>query len=163
MKLRVLVLLAMVIALIAPVSTAYAAVSSKDIQKELMCQCGCTMVVDVCDCGTADQIRAKITELLNQGQNKDQIVAYFVGQYGEKMLATLPKKGFNLVAWITPFAAVAAGGTALFFILRAWAKKGREKGEEAIALVQPVSVQESEEYRGRLQAELKRFKEEDSA
>ncbi len=44
----------------------------------------------------------KITELIGQGQNKDQIIAYFVGQYGEKMLAAPAKKGFNLVAWVVP-------------------------------------------------------------
>ncbi|MDP2931467.1 MAG: cytochrome c-type biogenesis protein CcmH [Chloroflexota bacterium] len=164
MKLRVLaILLVSVLALGAPVTAAYA-LTSKDIEKELMCQCGCTMVVDVCDCETANQIRAKITEMMNQGQSKDQIVGYFVRQYGEKMLSSPPKKGFNLVVWVVPFAAVAAGGTGLFFILRAWARKGRRgEGGEAVTSVEPVSVAESEEYRGRLEAELKRFKEEGSA
>ena len=102
MKLRVLtIVLVSVLAFVLPVTTAYA-LSSKDIQKELMCQCGCTMIVDVCDCETANQIRTKITELMDQGQGKTQIVAYFVGQYGEKMLASPTKKGFNLVAWILP-------------------------------------------------------------
>ena len=55
------------------------------------------------------------------------------------------------------------GATALFFILRAWALKGKRGAEEIIILLQPVSAQESEEYRGRLQEELKRYKEEGSA
>ncbi len=164
MRLRVLaILLAGVLALMGQATSAYA-LTSKDVEKELMCQCGCTMVVDVCDCETANQIRAKITEMMNQGQSKDQIVGYFVKQYGEKMLSSPPKKGFNLIAWVVPFAAVVVGGTSLFFVLRAWARKGRSGVEEAsVTLLQPVSVQESEEYRGRLEAELKRFKEEGSA
>ncbi|MFH0941990.1 MAG: cytochrome c-type biogenesis protein CcmH [Chloroflexota bacterium] len=162
MKLRGLaVLLVAVLALLGPATPADA-LSSKDIEKELMCQCGCTMVVDVCDCETANQIRAKITELMDQGQGKDQILAYFVGQYGEKMLASPTKKGFNLVAWVSPFAAVAAGSAALFFILRAWARKGKRGAEETITLLQP-SAPESEEYRERLEEELKRYKEEGSA
>lgn len=155
------ILLIAVLALLVPATPVYA-ISSKDIQKELMCQCGCTMIVDVCDCETANQIRAKITELMNQGQGKDQILAYFVGQYGEKMLASPTKKGFNLVAWILPFAAVLASGAALFFILRAWVLKGRGGTEETVTLVQPVSAQETEEYRGRLIEELKMYKEDDS-
>lgn len=155
------VLIIVLLALLVPATPVYA-LSSKDVQKELMCQCGCTMIVDVCDCEIANQIRAKITELMDQGQGKDQILAYFVGQYGEKMLASPTKKGFNLLAWILPFVAVVVGGTALFFILRAWALKGRDGAEKTVTLVQPVSAQETEEYRGRLIEELKMYKEDDS-
>ena len=154
------VLLVTMLVILIPATPAYA-LTSKDIEKELMCQCGCTMVVDVCDCETANQIRIKITEMISQGQGKSQIVDYFVKQYGEKMLSSPPKRGFNLVAWILPFASVAVGAAALFFILKAWVRKGREGTEGvSVTLVQPVSVQESEEYRGRLQEELKKYKEE---
>src|SRR3989304_5392837 len=102
MKIRLLaVLLSLAMALIVPATAAYA-LTSKEIEKELMCQCGCTMVVDVCDCDTANQIRARIADMMSQGQNKDQIVGYFAAQYGEKMLSSPPKKGFNLVAWVLP-------------------------------------------------------------
>ena len=160
MKLRVIaILLAAMLAIVALATPAYAAVASKDVEKQLMCQCGCSMVVDVCDCETANQIRAKIAEMIGQGQDENQMVAYFVAEYGEKMLSAPTKKGFNLVAWVVPFAAVIVGGTAMFFILRAWARKGRGEREE-VAVALPVSVEESDEYRDRLQSELKRFKEE---
>ncbi len=162
MKLSILVIMLFItLAVFLPATPAYA-LTSKEVEKELMCQCGCTMVVDVCDCETANQIRTKIKEMMSQGQGKSQIVAYFVKQYGEKMLASPPKSGFNLVAWILPFAAVVVGATALFFILRAWALKGKRSAEETLNLLQPVSSQETEEYRGRLQEELKMYKEEGS-
>jgi len=160
---RLLVPLAVAgLAMFVAATPAYA-FSSKDVQRELMCQCGCTMVVDVCDCDTANQIRAKITELMDQGQGKEQIIAYFVGQYGEKMLAAPTKKGFNLVAWVVPFAAVVVAGAGLFFILRAWARKGKRGPAEATVAVEPVSIQETEEYRGRLEEELRKYREEGSA
>ena len=160
MRLRfLLVLLAVIVALIVPVSAAFA-LSSKDVERELMCQCGCSMVVNVCDCGTANEIRAKITELIDQGQNKGQIVDYFVGKYGEAMLAAPSKKGFNLVAWILPFVAVVVAGTGLFFILKTWVLKGKAGVEEPDAPAVPVSNDEADQYRGRLEEELKRFKEE---
>ena len=164
MRIRVLLsLLAAVFTLVVLVTPVYAALSSKDVEKELMCQCGCTMVVDVCDCETASQIREKIAEFMNQGQSKDQIVGYFVSQYGEKMRSSPAKKGFNLVAWVVPFAAVAAGGTGLVFILKTWARRGKSGGdEEGLIPVPQVSEEEAEEYRDRLAEELKRFKEEGS-
>ena len=164
MRIRVLLsLLAAVFTLVVLVTPVYAALSSKDVEKELMCQCGCTMVVDVCDCETANQIREKIAGFINQGQSKDQTVGYFVSQYGEKMLSSPAKKGFNLVAWVVPFAAVVAGGTGLFFILKNWTRRGKSGGdEEGLIPVLQVSEEEAEEYRDRLAEELKRFKEEGS-
>ena len=163
MKLRMLVIpIALLLALLFPTTVAYAALVSKEIEKELMCQCGCTMVVDICECDTAKQIRTRITELIDQGQDKDQIIASFVNQYGEKMLSSPPKKGFNLVAWIVPFAAIAAGAAALFFILRAWAKRGKLlKVSEESPTAQSVTLAEKDSYHGRLEAELKKFREED--
>jgi cytochrome c-type biogenesis protein CcmH len=160
-KLRLtVILMALLLVFVLPATAVYAALTSKDIEKELMCQCGCSMIVDVCDCETATQIRARIAELIGQGQDKDQIIASFVGQYGEKMLAAPTKKGFNLVAWVVPFAAVVAGGTGLFFLLRAWARKGKAAGTgEPVVFGGPVTVPEADLYRGRLQDELKKFKE----
>ena len=163
MKLRALAIpIALLLAMLLPTTAVYAALTSKDIEKELICQCGCTMMVDVCECDTANQIRAKITEMIDQGQDKDQIIAYFVNTYGEKMLSSPPKKGFNLVAWIVPFAAVAAGGIALFFILRAWARRGKSlKVPKESPTEQSTTVAETDGYRSRLEAELKKFRDED--
>lgn len=161
MKARFLaVLMSMVLTIVLLATPAYA-VTSKEVEGQLICQCGCTWVLDTCECDTAKQMRAKIAQLIDQGQNRDQIVAYFVGQYGEKVLAAPTKKGFNLVAWVTPFVAVAAGGTGLFFILRAWAHRGRAKNATDQGMpAQMVSAEDTEAYRGRLEDELKKFKEE---
>ncbi len=162
LRLALLTLLMTLFVGLVPAGRAYA-VTSKEVERELMCQCGCTMVVDVCDCEQANQIRTQIKEMMGQGQGKDAIVAYFIGKYGEKMLSSPSKKGFNLVAWIGPFAAVLAGGTALFFVLRNWAKRGKARPQESVVLLKPDSPEESEAYRLRLEDELRRFREEGSA
>jgi len=152
----------LLLAVLFPATAVYAAADTKDVEKELMCQCGCTMVVDVCDCGTADQMREKIAGMISDGQDKGSIVAYFVDQYGEKVLATPTKQGFNLVAWIGPFVAVLAGGTGLFFLLRAWSRKGKEPNDETIdeERAVPVAAAETNTYRSQLETELQRFREE---
>jgi cytochrome c-type biogenesis protein CcmH len=143
-----------------PATGTYAAVTSKEVESELICQCGCTMIVDVCDCDTANQIRAKIATMIGQGMDKNQILASFAGEYGEQMLAAPPKKGFNLVAWVGPFAAVAAGGTGLLFALRAWARKGKERpDEDDLGSIEPGPVPDPDAYRVRLKDELRKFKE----
>ena len=150
-------MLAMLLVLGLPATAAYAAVTSKEVEGELMCQCGCTMVVDVCDCETANQIRARIADMIDQGQGKDQIIASFVSQYGDKMLASPPKKGFNLVAWVAPFAAVAVGGVGIFFALRTWVRNGKEEALVETDYGEPLPAAEEEGYRSRLEEELKKF------
>lgn len=62
-------------------------VSARDISKELTCQCSCGEVLSTCHCPTADEMRALIEKKLTQGQSAEQIVQYFVNQYGEQILA----------------------------------------------------------------------------
>ena len=138
-------------------TTAMAALVSGDVEKELMCQCGCTMVVNVCDCDTANQIRAVISEKISQGQSKEEILAYFVGQYGEKVLAAPTKKGFNLTVWVLPFVAIAAGGVGLYFILRTWSRRGK-----AAMAAEPLAESDEslDEYRRKFKEEFQRFNDE---
>ena len=64
-----------------------------------MCPCGeCTEVLNTCDCPTADELTALIEKKLSQGQPKEQIIQYFVAQYGEQVpkTPTNPQSEFNL-------------------------------------------------------------------
>ena len=54
---------------------------------------------------------------------KAQILDYYVSQYGEAILAAPTKRGFNLIAWVTPFAAIAAGGVVIYLLLQAWYRR----------------------------------------
>lgn len=134
---------------------AFGALTVGEVSGELICQCGCTMVVANCVCSTADQLRATIAEKIKSGQTKEQIIAFFVAQYGEKMLAAPTKKGFNLTAWVIPFLALGAGGAVVYFAVTAWAIPQRRREEELKAGQEPALV--SEKYRHQLEKDLKEF------
>jgi len=101
------------------------AVTLSDIEKQLMCMCGCGMVLSSCQCGTAEEFRAEIQAKLDQGIPPNQIIQDFVARYGETVLAAPTKSGFNLTAWVTPFVAVLLGLFTLFWIVRALAQRHR--------------------------------------
>lgn len=128
----------------------------KEIEAGLICQCGCTMVVNVCDCGTAEQIRADIMNKLRQGMTKEAIFAGYVQQYGKEVLAAPPKQGFDLTAWITPFVAIIAGGALLYFLLRRWVVRYGVKRPAPVE--EPdLSLADRIKYEGRLEEELKKY------
>ncbi len=92
-----------------------------EITKGCSCTCNCNMLVSACEgsmeCSAAKQITVKVTQMVNAGQSKDEIISYFVETNGEKILAGPTQKGFNLTAWILLFLAIMLGGGGLYVFL----------------------------------------------
>ena len=66
--------------------------------------------------------------MLDSGLTVQQIIQGQVEMHGETVLSAPTKNGFNLTAWMTPFAALLAGGFGVRKILGAWMKR---KGQAA--------------------------------
>ncbi len=129
-----------------------------DIAKQLICQCGCTMVLSNCshaECASREAMTALITQKLAQGQPAEQIIQFFVAQYGEQVLASPPKKGFNLTAWILPFVAILGGGGIIYAALKGWIRRGKTQQTNAVTKAE----EGDEEYQRRLEKELEEFTE----
>ena len=124
-----------------------------EIEKQLMCQCGCTMVLASCQCGMAEEMRAEIQAKLDAGVPPDEIIQDFVARYGETVLSAPTKQGFNLAAWIIPFGVVIAGLTLLYFTLRRFTKRGREQSLE----LETEYPEELEGFSKQLDEELKDY------
>jgi len=124
--------------------------SVQDVSEGLTCQCGCGLTVANCNhpqCEFAVPVRTRIEGMIANGMSRPQIIAWFRTQYGEKVLSAPTTEGFNLVAWIMPFAALIAGGLAIFFAFGRWRSK---------AAVAPVAVGAFDpELKRRLEQELR--------
>lgn len=97
----------------------------QELEESLTCQCGCGLTVHSCnhvDCSSAIPLRKEIREQMAQGKTKEEILQYFVDKYGEKILSSPVARGFNLLAWVTPFLALSLGGLGLFALLRRWGR-----------------------------------------
>ncbi len=132
------------------------AATVSDISQQLICQCGCTLVLANCthgECMSRDTMTTLIEQKLAQGQSEEQIIQSFVAQYGEQVLASPPKKGFNLVAWVLPFVAILAGGGVIYLALKKWVWRGKQ----APTIANGEAEEGDEEYRRRLEQELEEF------
>ena len=107
-----------------PVRAAVPEAQVKDVAKELACLCGTCprRPLHECTCGTADAHRATIRKALEAGQTKDMIIAGFIQQFGKETLSTPPAEGFNLLAWIMPFAFLIIGGGIVRAVIRNWSR-----------------------------------------
>jgi len=93
------------------------------VTAKLICDCGCSnLTIKECTCGKADRVRAEVKARLDSGQTPAQVVSAYVDEYGEQILAAPTTKGFNLVGWIAPFAALLLAASFLVLALRRWAR-----------------------------------------
>jgi len=88
------------------------------IARELMCPVCAGQTVAESNSTLAVQMRAEIRARLQRGESREQILAYFVGQFGESVLAAPPKRGAGLLLWLTPVATFAVGILLLIRYLR---------------------------------------------
>lgn len=97
-----------------------------DIGRKLMCTCGCAQSLLGCDhvgCpnrgGEMDQLRDGIAN----SQSEAVILDGFVERWGATVLGAPTTKGFDLLAWIMPFAVAAVALIGTILLVRNWAKQ----------------------------------------
>jgi cytochrome c-type biogenesis protein CcmH/NrfF len=81
--------------------------TQQEIEEALTCQCGCGLTVHSCNhlqCPSGEPMKAEIRRRLALGESRETILAAFATKYGEKVLSAPTMKGFNRLAWVTPFA-----------------------------------------------------------
>ena len=95
---------------------------------------------------------ADLGNQIDQGKGNDAIMAYFVEKYGTTVLAAPPASGFNLAAWIMPFAALGIGMLMAIYFLRRF--RSRWVGA-------PSTNADLAKYQAKVEEELKKFTPED--
>ncbi len=91
------------------------------LESALVCTT-CHEPLDESSSPLAQQMKKQIRAQIAAGRTTAQIKAYFVSELGPQVLAVPTKSGFNLLAWLLPFAAIILGAAAVGFGARAWLK-----------------------------------------
>jgi cytochrome c-type biogenesis protein CcmH len=128
--------------------------TQSDIEEALTCQCGCGLTVHSCNhvqCPSGIPLKEEITSQLAAGKTRAEVLTYFATKYGEKILSAPTTTGFNLVAWVTPFAVVLGAAAVIVVVSRRWRR------EPAKPAPPPEHRAEDDARRARLAAELDRF------
>lgn len=89
----------------------------------LMCTCGCAQLLGECDhvgCPSRGEELAGLAAGIQTGQDDEKILDAFAAKYGATVLAAPRTSGFDLVAWIAPFAVFAAALLGTILLVRRW-------------------------------------------
>ena len=118
-----------------------AAPVSEDTVHEVAAQLRCVVCqsLSVADSPSemASQMRGIIRERLAAGERPAEVIQYFVDRYGEWILLAPRRRGFNLLVWVFPLAAVAAGLAIVAILVRRWTRRRRD-GAPAPVSVDPA-------------------------
>ena len=93
------------------------------LERQIRCQCGCTLDVYVCrttdfSCQVSPAMHRDVIALVEGGHSAQEIIDAFVDTYGEVALMAPKREGFNWAGYLVPFGALAAGTAALVTVLR---------------------------------------------
>ncbi len=130
---------------------------ASDLINELMCPSDCVETLAVCQMPESVAMRGFVKEKVAEGWSKQKITDTLVSQYGERILAAPTKQGFNLTAWVTPFAAILAGAALIAFLVVTWVRQRRIHDAYVRATVSQPGSADIDSYRSRLAAELESF------
>lgn len=96
-----------------------------DLEHQIKCQCGCILDIFTCrttdfSCSISPAMHRDVMGLVAGGYDAPQILAAFQGVYGERVLMSPLKEGFNLVGYVMPFAVLIAAGVVVAGLIRKW-------------------------------------------
>ena len=103
---------------------------AQDIDRKLMCPVCPSETIDQSQTLIAKQMRGIIRQKLNQGENTENILDYFVDRYGVEILAEPPKTGLHLLVWIVPPIGLVLGSLVLVVTILSMRKKSFEDFDE---------------------------------
>ncbi|MGB8259216.1 MAG: cytochrome c-type biogenesis protein CcmH [Terracidiphilus sp.] len=94
-----------------------------NLNHRLMCTCGCAEILGECNhvgCTNSTKELADLRALIASNKSDQDILDTFAANYGATVLAAPPTRGFDLVAWIAPFAVFVAAMLGTVLLIRRW-------------------------------------------
>jgi cytochrome c-type biogenesis protein CcmH/NrfF len=119
------------------------------LNHQLMCSCGCGQVLGECNhvgCPDSPVQLAELKTAMNTSMDDKQILSSFAAKYGATVLAAPTTTGFNLVAWIAPFAVFLAALLGTILLIRHWSIGRKQEAE-------PANTPEMDALRDRIRRE----------
>ena len=123
------------------------------VAKKLYCPVCPNTPLDVCETQACKDWRQQIRDQLSEGWTEQQIIDYFVSQYGERVLAEPQRVGFTSLVWVLPVISALLGLAVVWQVLRSWrsSRQPRPASSSSAPLISPETL-------ARIEKELQEMK-----
>jgi cytochrome c-type biogenesis protein CcmH/NrfF len=120
--------------------------------------CNYNYTLSSCPSVEAEQMRELVKDKIGAGESTQEILDYFAGVYGPKVLAQPAKKGFYLVAWWFPYFLLFDVVLLAGVILWVWRKKS-DTGTDNTTTEDLEPGKSDEKMDALLEQEVRKFRE----
>ena len=107
-----------------------------DLEGEVMCPV-CSTTLDQSSSPIATRMKVFIRARIAAGDSAAQIKAKLVDQFGPAVLAESPKRGFDLLAWLLPLAALGLGIVVVGALAWTWSRRRESNIDQQGAELDP--------------------------
>jgi cytochrome c-type biogenesis protein CcmH len=91
---------------------------AKALEAKLMAPCCWAQQVSVHQSPAADEIKQNIRRLLAEGKTSQQILDVYVAEYGDRILAEPPARGFSRLIYVAPWVFLVASVGLVVVVIR---------------------------------------------
>ena len=151
-----LAVLAAALGLAAPAFASEERPTPAELESELVCPV-CESTLDTSNAPVAIRMKEIIRERIAQGRTKSEIKDELVAQFGTGVLATPPKEGLDLLAWLLPLVGLAVGAAAVGALAWRWSRPRDDDDDDDGDGGAPAGPELDAELERRLDRELARF------
>jgi cytochrome c-type biogenesis protein CcmH len=123
--------------------------TAAELESELVCPV-CDSTLDTSNAEIARRMKTFIRVRIAAGDTKSEIKAKLVDQFGPRVLAVPPRKGFDWLAWLLPLAGIGVAGAIVGAIAWSWSRASTDTSPPHEPALDP-------EQERRLDDELDRF------
>ena len=148
---RVLVAIAVALAFAAPAAASESHPTQHELESELICPT-CHTTLDQSNAPVAQQMKALIAQRIVAGDTKSEIEERLVDDYGRSVLAKPDTKGFDLLAWVLPIAALLVGAVVVGLAAWRWSRRRVDTDEPPPEQLDPELEQLVDDELRRLEA-----------
>jgi cytochrome c-type biogenesis protein CcmH len=129
----------------------------RELSSKFICVCGgCNQLLMNCNhigCPSREGMFKALRREIDDGKDDATIVADFSEKFGISVLSAPPASGFNLTAWVMPFAMLAAGAFVAIHFVRRFRMQSANAAE--------TNTADLTKYQDKVEEELKKFTPED--
>jgi cytochrome c-type biogenesis protein CcmH/NrfF len=104
---------------------------------KIMCSCGCGQMLLKCNhvgCPNSAKMISQLRTQAASDKSDEEVLNFFRREWGVTAVAEPAQRGFELLVWVMPFAALALGGLLVILIVRKWRQRLAKAGQPEIKL-----------------------------
>jgi cytochrome c-type biogenesis protein CcmH len=91
---------------------------AREIENLIIAPCCWRQPVSIHPSPASDEIKKDIRAMLTDGLGREEILDKYVAQYGERILAKPPSRGFGRLAYLLPLIFLVAGAAVALLVMR---------------------------------------------